>query len=319
MPWQPVTIETIKSWKSSEDVMSTEIVTKQTTALVADEWSPERVDLLKRTICKGSSNDELAMFLQVCKRTGLDPFARQVYAVKRWTKDGDVMTIQTSIDGFRLIAERSGKYAGQLGAFWCGSDGIWKDVWLDSVAPRAAKIGILHLNFKEPLWAVATLDQYIQTYKDKSGNVRPTGMWEKMAPVMLAKCAESLGLRRAFPQELSGLYTTEEMGQAETVKENTPMVSDPNVKRIEHQEQYTAVSAKPAVKISHEAALVMIDTPEFAEVMGKANEAYDGFIKSGKTSVAMANWMSKALAGYVPLSEIVAKTKKMIELTGEVK
>lgn len=159
-------------------------------------------------------------FLAHCRRTGLDPIARQIYAIYRGGKWG----IQISIDGARLVAERSGQYEGQTSVQWTDDGVTWVDVWLKDSPPRAARVGVYRRGFREPLYAVANWDSYVVT-KDEWENGRKTGrvvvsdMWQKFGPLMLGKCAEMLALRKAFPQDLSGLYTTEEMGQAQGAHE----------------------------------------------------------------------------------------------------
>lgn len=171
----------------------------------------------------GAGEGDLEVFFHVCKRSGLDPFARQIYMIGRNVRelgpDGNwhtvvKQTIQTGIDGFRLIgrraADRSHHAVAVEACEWAHEDGSWRPVWRAVWGvPVAARVTIRRDG--EPFTATALFDEYAQTKRD--GGL--TQMWAQRPAGQIAKCAEALAWRMAFPQDLSGIYADEEMGQAD--------------------------------------------------------------------------------------------------------
>lgn len=172
----------------------------ETTEMVASmEWTADQITLIRNIAGKDLNNDEFKVFLYVAKRRGLDPFANQIYAVKY----GGKMTIQTGIDGFRVIADRTGQLAGI-------SEGIL--VYRDNGDIDHATVTVCRIinGDKVSFSATAHLDEYIVMKSDG----QPNHIWSKRPRGQLIKCAEALALRKAFPQDLSGIYTSDEMAQA---------------------------------------------------------------------------------------------------------
>jgi phage recombination protein Bet len=217
--------------------------------LPAMTFGPEQVALLKRTVCRGATDDELALFIHVAKRSGLDPFARQVHAVKRYDSASkqEVMSIQTGIDGYRLIAERTGCYSpGREPSFTYDKNG--------KLVTATAYIKKLVAGEWHEVSATAHFSEYAAHKRD--GNL--THMWEGKPHIMLAKCAEALAIRRAFPAELSGLYTHEEMEQALEVK---PSAVEPEKIEVQRQQDKPAPdsASKPAERQNQDATGLYVD------------------------------------------------------------
>ncbi len=171
-------------------------------------WTPEELQTLKDTVCKGLTDPEFKVFLYAVKRTGLDPFMRQIYAVKRRNKNGSwSMTIQTGIDGYRLTADRTGLYA--------GSD----DPILDDDDHPSKAIVTVYKMVQGVRCAFTASARWNEYYPSQNAF-----MWDKMPCLMIGKVAEALALRKAFPAELSGIYTAEEMDQAVDEDKNEPAI-----------------------------------------------------------------------------------------------
>lgn len=177
----------------------------------ADYFNTEQLDLIKRTVAPKATADELKLFLYQCARTGLDPLSKQIYAISRKQWDDQAngyinkMTIQTGIDGLRLIADRTGRYSpGRDTEF--AYDGNGKLLKATAHVRKRTTDGQWH-----EISATAFYDEYVGL----TNAGKPTKMWAEKPHIMLSKCAEALALRRAFPAEMSGLYTGDEMRDEE--------------------------------------------------------------------------------------------------------
>jgi phage recombination protein Bet len=192
-------------------------------------WTEQQGAVLRQSgIDNQVATEELSAFLHLCQRTRLDPFSRQIYLIGRYDsrQQRKVYTPQTSIDGYRVIAHRACAEAGHsLGyedTLWCDKDGRWRDVWLSDKPPAAAKVTVVRNGMR--FSAVARYSEYVQTKKGGE----PSGLWGKMPATMTAKCAEALALRMAFPHDLAGVYTAEEMAQADN-----PAAEERHLRRVQ--------------------------------------------------------------------------------------
>jgi len=164
-------------------------------------YKHDEIDTIKSVLGFRMSDIDLKVFLHICRKTNLCPIRRQIYAIPR----GNKMTVQTSIDGFRLIAERTGCYApGRTSQFHYDDKG---NLLAATAYVKKLAGGVWH-----EVGEQALLCEYLGQ----------TPFWKKMPSVMLSKVAEMRALRRAFPDALSGLLGDEEMDQADNKFSNKP-------------------------------------------------------------------------------------------------
>lgn len=220
---------------------------------------------------------DVAVFFHQAKRTGLDPFNREIYMITRKGKP----TIQTGIDGFYKIANRAARANGGTWGIpetlWCGEDGQWRDVWLSKKAPAAAKVTVERDGSK--FTVVAVTDEY-----KAQGQ-----LWDKMPARMVAKCAEALAIRKAFPGDLSGLYTSEEMMQADSTAAGSQQ--QPQGGRFGLGGNFRAPSPAPAQQSPQDDPVVMSDRAQWAAV----NELMEsiGITESADKGTEMQRWATE--------------------------
>jgi len=212
--------------------MSSNKLTLKETALVLTE---DQKDLIKRTVADGCTDDELALFLYQCERSGLDPFSRQIHMIKR----GNKATIQTGSDGYRAIAERTGKYAGNDEYLYNGGQTEYELLAKGDRQPKVATACV-----KKIVSGVVCEFKASASWLEYCPKGKQDYMWNKMPYLMLGKCAEALALRKAFPNDLSGIYTDDEMSQAD-------------VQSIETKTKTNVVNLKKQIKADGEKLLSM--------------------------------------------------------------
>lgn len=218
-------------------------------------WTDQQMAALQQLGVATNSQGDLAVFFHQAQKSGLDPFKREIYMITRSGKP----TIQTGIDGFYKIADRvttrTGGTWGISETYWCGQDGQWVDVWLQQGPPAAAKV-IVERNGSK-FTTVALTSEYTATGP----------MWKKMPARMIAKCAEALAIRKAFPEDLSGLYTSDEMAQADNPRQ-APQQAAPQARRQTRDwlaELDQCATAEDARKLYAECSAARELTKEIAE------------------------------------------------------
>jgi phage recombination protein Bet len=255
----------------------------QATGGISRQFNQEQIDLLKRTIAKGTTDDEFALFLHVCNRTGLDPFLKQIHCVKRWSaKDQrEVMAIQTGIDGYRLTAQRTGEYAGNDDAVFEGEV---------QGHPLKATVTVWRLvnGVRQAFTASARWVEYAQTKKD--GTL--VEMWQRMPYGQLSKCAESLALRKAFPAELSGLNTDEEMsGIPADERKKAGAVPIKAALRERVIEQATEVKGKPAETDTATETKEPLNPPDLPSPAEVKRQEWRSVLKDAKSVETVMTWL----------------------------
>jgi phage recombination protein Bet len=195
-------------------------------------WTQDQQRIIREQFADGCTDDELAVLLYQAKRRGLDPLLGQIRGIKRWNaqKGREVMAVQTSIDAFRLIADRTGKYGGGPAPEFRFEE--------DSKGDRdmVCRFTVRKLCGNSEAgwtWLDVTDEARFKEYCGRNKKGHLTRMWHDKPHVMLAKCAESKTLRRAFPEDLGHLFTDDEMQQAD----NPVVVAAADVTNPEKAEQ----------------------------------------------------------------------------------
>lgn len=249
--------------------------------------------------------EDLLIFLMTAKRTGLDPMAKQIYPIYRWDSrvGAEKMTIQAGIDGLRATAQKTKLYGGSDDAVFEEKDG----------KPIKATVTVYKLNEKTgermPTTATARYSEYVQTKINRKTNQEEVmGLWKKMPYNQLAKCAEALALRKAFPNDLSGVYSEDEMSQAAVLELPTPEKVAGKITGTKEEENGTETdgSGTPAPETGTKPAIV--GTAQEAEIVQQPKVT----VTPAQKAKNDATFQAAAKEGAEKVESIKAKTETKI-------
>ena len=219
------------------------------------EFSSEQIQLMRDAYAPGATEVEFKTLLEISRLRRLNPFLKQIQFIKRKARDDnnnwrEFWMAQVTIDGLRAIAERTGLYAGQdEPEFERNKDGLI----------LSARVRVYRKDWQRPSVGTARWDEYVQVTRDGS----PTKFWATMPHTMIGKCAEALALRKAFPEDLGGLYTEEEMQQSDNAQHQD----------VVHLSPHTPVDELPDAGLSGDAAAFMATATRILEKL-KSDVAY---------------------------------------------
>lgn len=204
------------------------------TAAVSRYDDPILVKTIKETVCRGASDAQLAMFLQVCKRTGLDPFLKEIWFV------AEKSIIMAGRDGYLRVANEHPMF-----------DGIETRVERDEKnVPIKAVCTVWRKDRTHPTICEAYYNEY------KSGSP----VWTKYPSAMISKVAEVLSLKRSFA--INGVVSEEEMDAtfSPAAQPTQQAVLDRKLAEMKAGKTYAEVSSPDAPYVATDE-----DVPQFHE------------------------------------------------------
>lgn len=269
------------------------------------DYSPAQLDLIKRTVAADTSVDEFNLFVEVCKRVGLDPFRKQIYAIVYNKNNAEKrrMSIITGIDGFRAVAKRSGTYRPDDDETEFFYDDAEKNEATNPLGLVKAKVRCFQMDPRGEWYPVvgvaywsefAPIDEEWAWDESKgrrapTGKMTLTGKWRDMPRQMLEKCAEAKAIRRGWPEDLSGVYAPEEMHQA----------YDLDLTASEVVDRHNTDEVRRKIGLGENTIMMVWNPgdPMVAVPVGEMHDRCEEWLKSATHSVEVTKWHERNQLG----------------------